>query len=83
MLKGHLKVHNRFVDSIVSKLIMVYGPSACRIVTVFKKRKALSRWSIILAAVFMKNAWRVFVQRALRPDSAFVQSYLKNRFTRG
>lgn len=83
MLKGQCSINNRFVDTIVSKLIMAYGPSTCRIVTVYKKRKALSRWSTILAAVFMMKAWRAFVQHALRPDSAFVQSYLKNRFTRG
>ena len=80
MIKGHSTVKNKFLDTIISKLVAHYGLSTSRLVKVYRRRRAFSRWSTILAAVAVQRAWRWFVQRALRPQSAFVQSFLKNRF---
>jgi hypothetical protein len=79
ILKGQ-RVNNKFIDAIVLEILRHHGPSPSRILTVFKKRRAFSKWSIILAAVFIKKAWAAFVARSLEPESKFVTNFLKKRW---
>ena len=81
VLRGHI-IKNKFIDSVICGLIKAYGLSSHRLVITYRKRRARTMWSFVLAAVFMKKAWRQFVAQSLDPDSTFVNSYLKTRFSR-